>query len=303
MELYDIEALSELGICTDEFSSFADYCGALSQMDAQVSVGISDGCGFCLVITEEYSPFITYPRPICDDFDLGAAVGAAYAFCLDSEIPVRVIDIPTDELPRLLRGVRHADVDGDGEYFNVSVKTECMLTEVLPEYLMEDVYLGELVYKFAEDYKRLVTDEVHNKYSGEDVRFDMKDEDAEFFIDEARAEFEMGTSMTFAATVLSEAGDNVFIGEGVLYRFDGKGECEAAVRILPEFCGKGYSKKILAALIAVCGELGLSSVVARIHKDNERAHHLASSLMEKVGDEGEIVTYRAEGMRGEQLAQ
>jgi hypothetical protein len=83
-------------------------------MDAQVSVGISDGCGFCLVITEEYSPFITYPRPICDDFDLGAAVGAAYAFCLDSEIPVRVIDIPTDELPRLLRGVRHADVDGDG---------------------------------------------------------------------------------------------------------------------------------------------------------------------------------------------
>jgi RimJ/RimL family protein N-acetyltransferase len=270
-----------------------DYASSLAYMGASVSVGESGGCITLLVSPRAESSFFSFPEPVSEDSDLELMLDEIFELCLIMELPMNFCDVKREQLPILLQGVRHADIDGDGENFNVRIRTECQLLEDAPEILAGRVYLGELVHAYGEDYKRLVTDKDHNRYSGEDVRFDMKDRPAEYFIDEARADLDRGIALTLAATVQSEQGDNIFIGEGVLYRFDGFGECEAAVRILPEHRGKGYSKEILRGLIEIGRSLGLLSVVARVRRENERALRLAASLMNMLppGEDAEAVTF------------
>ena len=293
MHIFDLEEF--MGIPSNfKAEELIEYGKELSASDCEVTVGISHGCASLFIITDTGDAYFTYPIPFFEEFDVEKAKDDALLFCLDCDFPMTVTDVTLRDMPILLSGIHHADVDGDGEYFTVRIKTECMIAREIPEVMEGRVYLSEPVYCYADDYKRLVTDGEHNKLSGEDVRFSMKDEPSDYFVSECISEFECGTALTLFATIDNGCGINRFIGEGVLYRFDGRGECEVAVRILPEFTSFGYSGEILRGLKAVASKLGVSSVVARIHKDNERAIRLAKKNMDAfVSSEEDIVLYRS----------
>lgn len=290
LEFKKIEDLTTGDSAEYDLSYLFEYMISVEDMGGDASLGICHGCGVVMIKEGDFSPVFSYPEALFDDSDVKRAAEAVFEYCRDNEIPPSFIDVPLSGLPDIMAGVNSAEVEGDGEYFNVSVKTPPMSLNYPPEAESGGVYLGELTEDFAEKYKELITDGEHNKYTGYDVRRDMADAPAEYFIEEAWKEFRRGVSITLAASVVNE-GVNVFIGEGVLYRFDGRGECEISFRILPEYCGKGFSKKIISALIEIAGNIGIRRVVARIMEKNIPAVGAARKFMTEESRKDGIITY------------
>ena len=270
------------------FSDLVEYLAYIESEGASVQIGISHGC--CSVMIKDGEDVVfTCPEELCENCSLDGIVGDIFEFCKLCEQPLKFIDVPREKMASILAGVRHCNVDGDGEYFSVSIKNECMLLEFAPEILSEEVYLSEPVMEFAEEYKRLITDKKHNEFWGSDIRQDMQNAPGEYFVEEARCEFEKGTGITFFATVMTSEEKNVFVGEGVLYRFDGRGECEVAVRVLPEFCGKGYGKMILGGLIQIAENIGIGSLVCNIDRRNLPAIAFTRQFFDTVAEDAEAV--------------
>lgn len=276
---------------TEEGKELYNYIELIEDEGAEAYVTVLDGYA-TILIDDCGSGFFTYPVSISESGSESALIGGIFEFCCENELAPRFIDVPLSGLPALLSGTRHANVDGDGEFFSVDIKNECMLLDYPPELLWEDVYLSEPINKHGEAYKRLILDSEHNAYWGNDLRCEMRDCDGEFFISEANEEFHNGTALTLHATVLSEGGENIFVGEGVLYRFDYKGGCEVAIRVLPEYCGRGYGGMILGGMLEVARSIGLTLAVCNIDKRNTAAIRcFTKALFERKGDCGEDVAH------------
>ena len=272
-----------------------DIMQALSDENIEVYAAQISGCIIFLVDSCEEPAFFTYPEGIFEGADEAAALLAISEYATLSEIPQIITDVSLCELPAVLKGVRHADVDAAGEdSFTVSIKTECMLARVLPELLYDDLYIGELTENFAEDYKRLLFDPLVNKYEGYDCRSALADEDADFFVREAQSEFNSGIAMTFAASLFTDEGENKFIGEGVIFRFNGRAEAELSVRIIPSMWGKGYGEKLLRGLCKIGEELGLCSLVGRVNRENLPSVSLCSKVFEQSRQDGMDIIFRIE---------
>lgn len=250
-------------------------------------------CGCLIIALASSSPEVFfYPEPILQGASEEAALLAISEICLDFDVKERITDVSLDRLPTLLKELRHATVDRIGEgRFLVSVDTECSLLRQHPELMYGDIYLGEPTSNFAEEYKRLILDKDINRYTGYDLRRDMAEEDADFFVEEAVNEFSTGTAITHFVTVLDGDGNNLFIGEGVLYRFDGRGGAELSLRLLPEWQGRGYGGKLLEAYIKLAEELSLSRLYARIDKENIPSAKLLSKRMTLLSEKDGILTF------------
>ena len=74
--------------------------------------------------------------------------------------------------------------------------------------------------------------------------------------------------MCFAATVQGDGGENIFVGDGTLSRFDGRGKADAAFRVLPEHQGKHYGRMILEAIAEIAEGLGLKGLTLEVMTDN-----------------------------------
>lgn len=233
-----------------------------------------------------------FPKPLFKGFSLRRALEAIKVYCKENSA-IRVIsDIPADKLGEAMRGVRHGKIDDIGEgCYSLTVETECMLARYAPEVNFEEVNLSEPTLYFAEEYRRLIFDEETNKYTGYDLRREMKDTEAEYFVEEVRDEFRLGSALTLFATVLSEQGNNIFIGEGVFYSFDGEGEAEIAIKILPEYRGVGLGRKLLFAMLEAARAISLTKIKARVIKDNISSVKLFSSVMQAEGKEEDVLIY------------
>ena len=261
-----------------------EYMLEVEKSGAEAYAAISEGY-ISVMIDDGGERLFSYPVSISDGKDESALIDGILELCRELGIKPCFIDTPRGALPKLLCGVKHADIDGDGEYYTVNIKNECMLLEYPPELMCEEIYLSEPAEKHAEDYKRLILDKEHNIFWGNDLRSELSDVDARFFIDEAREEFNTGAAITLHATVLSDNGENIFVGEGVLYRFDFKGGCEIAVRVLPEYCGRGYGRMIVDGILEIARGLGLSLVVCNIDKRNTAALRcFTKEFFEDMGD-------------------
>ena len=80
----------------------------------------------------------------------------------------------------------------------------------------------------------------------------------------AKNERAIGTAISFAIL----HGDE-FVGEAALYAFDCRGGAEMAIRVLPEYQGKGYSGDALTALFEVCRRIGLIRLYAEAFAENK----------------------------------
>lgn len=241
----------------------------MADVAEEILAQISHGC----IVFRNYSTDTGYyfqsPLPLSENADTAGAFRDISEYCRLEAIPECIVGIPEEDLEIALEGVKHRQLfETDDGTFVLKVMTECMLADALPELMYEDVYLGEFALSYAKDYEKLVTDRHLNRFFGYNVTEDIKNGTGEDFIREARREFNGGEAMTFAATVLSDTMENIFIGEGTLYAFDGRGGASIAFRVLPQWQGKGYGRKIYKGLLEIARKLSLDNLSAEVLSEN-----------------------------------
>ena len=258
--------------------------------DEDAEVAISGAFGCLLVRIYDGGEYLfSYPYPLTESADEAGAVEEIALYALREGLPLVFFDVPRDSLPVLLMGFRHADVDAEDEYaetYRVTVKSECALVKKAPEVTFGEVTLRELCDEDKESYARICLDAENNKYWGYDFREDEPDADADFFMSMAKNERDMGTAISFAAL---HGGD--FFGEVALYAFDCRGGAEMAIRILPEYQGKGLSGDAIEALFEICKRIGLVRLYAEAFSENRSSVAFCSKYMERLSDEGGKVVF------------
>ena len=262
-----LDALSAEEKDTAEF--YLSQVKNMTDTAEEILAAITHGCLLFRNYSSETGYYFQSPLPLSQDCDVAAAFGDIAVYCKLEAIPECIVGIPKEDLDLALTAVKHKELydEGEGTFF-LKVLTECMLTEQLPEFMYEDVYLGEFALSYAKEYEKLVTDRHLNRFFGYNLTEDVKSGKGEDFIFEVRREFSASEAMTFAATVLSEKTENVFIGEGTLYAFDGRGGASLAFRILPEWQGRGYGRKVLMSLLEIAKSISLDRVYAEVMKEN-----------------------------------
>ncbi len=261
-----------------------------SYTDGAADVAISGAFGCLLVrICDGGEYLFSYPYPLTESADESGAVEEVALYALREGLPLVFIDVPRESLPILLMGFRHADVDAEDECadtYRVTVKSECALIKKAPEVTYGEVTLRELRDGDKEAYARICLDAENNKYWGYDFRDDEPDADADYFMSVAKNERALGTAISFAVLSGGE-----FVGEAALYAFDCRGGAEMAIRILPEYQGRGLSGDILNALFEVCRRIGLIRLYAEVFAENKPSIAFCSRYMETISDEGGRVVF------------
>ena len=246
--------------------------------DFEVMYSYCAGCIILRYYSEDAGYHFDAPFPISNDADERAAFEAISEYCRLEAIPETVVGILPELLDDMLRGAENYSLgeDDDGT-FAVKIITECMSCEFMPEIMVDDVYLGEFADKYASKYEDLIKNANLNCHFGYNLLEDMPFGDGMDFVNNAREEFERSESMTFAVT-LEENGENIFVGEGTLYAFDGRGSALMAFRVLPDYHGRGIGRKTLIGLMRIAKELGLKNVVAEVKNENVPSVNLLSKF-------------------------
>ena len=283
--------LSEYPTLTEEERESAGEFLASADADSEVAFAYASGALILRYFDTDEGYFFSAPYALSESFDLESAYGAISEYCRTEEIPELIVDVLEEEIPLALRGaIEYETYENEEGTYTVRVYKPTELCDELPEVLSGHVYLGEFADKYADDYEKLIKNVNLNRYFGYNLIDDIPDGGGLDYIEAVRDDFDKSRSMTFAATVLSNAGENIFVGEGALYGFDGRGTARVSFRVLPEYHGKGYGTSILEGLIAIARELSLAKLIGEVMAENSPSIALMSRFADGVSDGG-IVRY------------
>ncbi len=250
----------------------------LDDEDIEYGVALADRC-VLLRIFDFGRYFFVYPIEISDDAEPSAAIEKINEYARLEEIELVFIDVPAYALSSFA-GFRHMDVDADTsdcETYRVKIKTECDFLTEIPTFDGERVKLNALTEADIPDYARLSKDENVNKYWGYRYSDDVENPNDEYFLENARREFTSHTAISMAIRA-----EGSFVGEAILYSFDGKGRCDVAVRILPEYQRRGLATEALNAVFEIAKGIGLIRLRAQIKSENTPSVSLFSKIADFV---------------------
>jgi len=171
---------------------------------------------------------------------------------------------------------------GMGEKFVVRTLSELDEWDSIPTLRTERLVLDAITVADKADYNRLCLDDERNRLWGYDYRKDLKGKLTDsYFYRVARNDFKNKLAINFAIRL-----DGKFIGEAVLYRFDGKGAAELGCRIFSEYAGHGYGAEAFAAVANwSLYQLGLCKLEAKCFKENEASRKMLSACMRAAGED------------------
>ena len=199
-------------------------------------------------------------------------------YAVREEIPLVYTDVPREALGELAGLYRHLVIDAldmDASVYRVAVQSECLLFGEIEEISSQQISLTEIYDGDAQEYARLSKDPEGLKYWGYDYRMDNPDPSDGYFLSEMRRERALGTALSSAIRL-----DGRFVGEVLLYGFDYEGGGEIAIRLLPEYRGKGLGGEALSLLLQLAEEMGLISLYAEAFCENEASVRLFSAYMD-----------------------
>lgn len=279
-----------LSLQNEEYSILSSIAEALD-CDSEIAFSLIHGC--LLVRVREWGRYsFLYPFATREGANEREALFAIERYAIREELPLIISDIPSEMLGDVIRGYRHVDVDAMDavcESYSISVKTECMLAERLPNAEFDGVELGELTDADIADYARLSRDRKTGEFFGYDYREDYGDVGDEHFIAQAREEFARGIAMNFAVRHLGR-----MVGDAMLYAFDGRGGAHFALRLLPEARGQGLSHKIARALQNAARALSLTRLYAECKKQNAPSVALLRRHMNEIGESDDELYFSCE---------
>ncbi len=245
--------------------------------DIEFGVCLFSGCVIIRIFDTGRYLFI-FPYGISEVADVRGAIDAVGKYAMREEISLTLTDVPCECLP-LFSGYRHMDIDAedeDGECYRVRIKKESDLIDEIPEVELGRVKLNALEEADIADYASLCKDKNVNKYWGYDYSEDVSEPSDRYFYENAHLEFAAGASVSFAIRY----GD-CFVGEAVIYAFDGKGSAEFAIRLLPKHQGMGLGTEGVRAICSAAREIGLIKLYSKIMKANRPS----LKMLKKVSDE------------------
>lgn len=252
--------------------SFSDC----SDGSLEVAVSAAHGCVLLRIFDAEY--LFPYPIALTDTADALSAADEIRLYSIKEEIPLVFIDVPSEELSGLLSLFRHTAIDAEDferDSYTVRVESEIGKLEEIPSLNEGEVSLDALCGADMKDYARLSSDKKLNEYWGYDYTADAPDADDEYFIRTAYEEFARETALPLAVRYGGK-----FVGEAVIYAPDLQGGAECAIRLLPEYQGRGIGSLSLALLIKMAEKIGLLSLHARVMRENKASIALFGKYME-----------------------
>ena len=238
----------------------------VSDEEIEYAVSTSHGCIAIRVFDEGYS-FI-YPVEVCSTADSASVADEIRRYCVKEEIPLVFTDVPSDALGTLLPMFRHANIDAAdsaAESYTVKIISEASALDFVPTIDVDDeIVLDAMCESDDKSYAALCTDRETNAFWGYDDLADRTSSDDSYFREVAEGEFNRGVAISFAIRYKGS-----FVGEATLYRFNHLGDCQSALRILPEMRRLGIASRALCALILFGERIGLTSVSATVMAKNE----------------------------------
>lgn len=258
--------------------------------EVEYAVTYCHGCLLFRTYEDEYS--FMYPLPLCDGANPLMAAMEIRAYAVKEEIPLVYHDVRPGAIGELIPCFRHVNVDSDdhmNRFFTVRVMSEVALMDEEPScYGFFGIALTPLTEEDDDNYFRLCSDEKTNAYWGYDYSQDEANPDKTYFRRVAESEFNRGVALSLAVRA-----QGIFVGEVTLYYFDLMGGCECAVRILPEYCGKGYATEALRALRTLAKRIGLNKLYATVAAENKASINLFEKMFNYSENLGETVRFTA----------
>ena len=237
-------------ICPEDPESVLDDIrevleGARSMAEMGCEVKLADCLGSLIVLVYDGAQYSFFaPIPMMDGIDGGAVYAALADFAVKELIPLKICDVPREELDVISSVFPHVDgvcYEDDEDLFAVTVHTD---TD-------------------AQDYFALLCDPDVNKYWGYDFKQDYHDADGALLLNEARSEYARGVALSLAVRL-----DGAFVGEAVLHGFDLRGGALAAIRLSSGCRGRGIGPRVLELLLSLCKDIGLRTLRAEVDERN-----------------------------------
>ncbi len=280
LELSDEEYISDI------LSSFLELSGE----GIEVALTAASGCLLARVYEEKYS--FVYPIEVSGEADVAAALILLSEYARHEMIPFYLSDVPREELSLVGEIFPHIEARAYGEdedSFVVGVLNECDLVAYdAHSAAFGSVRLTDLLPEDKERYARLSRDEAVNRYWGYDYKMDAPDADEEYFLKTAERELYCGVALSLA--VRPKEGEGALIGEVVLFDFDYRGSAMLAIRLLPEYQGRGLGTEALRAALHLASGIGLKTLRARVKLENIASIKMTERVMRRLDDkDGEAV--------------
>ena len=271
---------SEFSLNDEEKKNAEDFIYSDNDFSGtEVKASYSSGCFIFRYFSHDTGYYFSAPYPLSDFANIIEAYKSISEYCRLETVREIIVDIPKEEIELALRGAEHYELQTDEDDMSmVAIDTECMLLEEIPEVMIDDIYLGEFAFLYADEYEKMLKNENLNLHYGYNIMEDIPDADGTVMIENLKLEFENRESITLAATVLSDVGENVFVGEGVIFGFDGRSGAYAAFRVLPEWQRQGIGRKIFSGLLKIAKEIGLKKLFAEIKEENIASLALMNSF-------------------------
>ena len=246
--------------------------------ECELAVSLDSDC-LLLRVFDGGEYYFLAPFMLSESAGFSSAVRAIAAYAVKEEIPLVFSDVDAEMLSLMseIFCFTESELLDDGVY-RVEVKNELDMLDNVPSLQKDGVLLTKLGKSDQIDYKRLATDVETGRYWGYDYLADEPNPDDCYFYDVAVSEFERCISLSLAVRL----GDT-FIGEAVIQSFDFMGGAEIAVRLLPEYRGRGLGSTALELLIDAARAIGLLTIRARVLPENAASLRLFSKYMKNEG--------------------
>ena len=277
----------QLGI--DAMSYFSEIVEGLNldDEDIEYAVSVYENCALIRIFDMGRYLFV-FPCELDEDADVVAAIDAVAEYAMREEIPLVFVDTPPSALV-CFSGFRHLDIDADDpecESYRVRIKTECELVAEIPQITQGRVTLNSIKEEDISSYARLCKDENVNKCWGYNYKDDVSDPADSYFYENASADFARGVALNTAIRV-----EGQFVGESTVYAFDGRGGAEFAIRLLPEWQGRGIGKDTVLATKSLARKMGLVRLYAKIMKENIPSIAMLRRFSDDEEDEGSCISF------------
>lgn len=263
---------------TEELSDILLSFLGMTEEDPDIGVALTASSGCLLVRIFDYGRYVfVYPIPLSDGADPSLAIDEIAAYARREELPLVFSDVPREELSVFFGKYRHMNIDSEdaeSESYRVGVRSECELLDTMPEIMGERISLGEPTEDDIFEIARLARDGEVNRYWGYSYLDDVGDVPDSYFFENAMRSFGAGVAMPMAIRY-----EGIYVGEAEYYSFDLSGGAEIAIRLLPEWQGRGLGKETLSLAIRLARRIGLLRLYATVMAENLPSIKFTSSLM------------------------
>lgn len=263
-------------------------CSFLDDEECECAAAPSCGCLALRVFEDGYS-FI-FPVAVCDEADPIRVIDQIREYSIKEEIPLVFTDVPSEALGDLLPIFRHANIDAadfEAETYTVRIISEAQALDSLPTIRVDDeITLAPMSEIDDAAYATLCRDKDTNAFWGFDDLADCDSPEDKYFREVAEGEFSRGVAISLAIRYKGR-----FAGEATLYHFDYLGDCQCAIRVLPEMRNRAIASRTLGALLRFGEGIGLTSLSSTVMAENKASIALCKKHLDEIVSEEEICRF------------